>query len=91
MHPPQDEIPLFKDTTAQPSNALKLATVRVPRELEAAIGGAISEIKAIAVAGHVGSEINNVINPITLVDSEVSLLLNTLSKFNNVVSNIATV
>jgi hypothetical protein len=55
--------------------------------------GAISEIKAIAVAdqglGRVASEINNVDNP--LIDSQVSLLLKTLSKFNNVVSNIATV
>jgi hypothetical protein len=64
--------------------------VRVPRELEAAIG-AISEMKAITVAGHVASEIKSAINPVTLIDSQVSLLLNTLSKFNNVVSNIASV
>ena len=67
--------------------------MHVPRELEAAVG-AISEIKAIAGtshAGHVATEINNAINPITVIDSQVSLLLNALSKFNNVVSNIATV
>lgn len=67
--------------------------MHVARELEAA-SGAISEM-AIAVAdqgvGRVASEINNVDNPITLIDSQVSLLLKTLSKFNDVVSNIATV
>jgi hypothetical protein len=90
VHPPQDEIPLYKETPAKLNNALDLATVRVTRELEAAIG-AISEMKPISLAGHVVSEINKANNPITLVDSQISLLLNTLSKFNNVVSNIATV
>ena len=86
VHPPQDEIPSFKQTPVQLNNALDLATVRVPRELEAAIG-AVSEMKAIVGAGHIASEINNANNPIT----QVSLLLNTLSKFNDVVTNIATV
>ena len=57
--------------------------------------GAISKIKVTAVAdqgvGRVASEINNVDNPISRIDSQVSLLLMTLSKFNDVVSNIATV
>lgn len=98
MHPPQDEIPYVsnKETPGQLTllhDALDLATVRVPRELEAA-SGAVSEMKAIAVndvAGHVASEINNAVNPTTLIDSQVSLLLNTLSKFNDVVTNIASV
>lgn len=93
MHPPQDEIPLYKESSALLSNALDLATVRVPRELEAAIG-AISKMKAIAVTDHtehVATRINDASNPITVIDSQVSLLLNALSKFNNVVSNIATV
>ena len=55
--------------------------------------GAMSKIKDIAVAdqgvGRVASEINNVDDQ--LIDSQVSLLLKTLSKFNDVVSNIATV
>ena len=86
MHP-QDEIPLYKETA---DNALDLATVGVPRELEAAIG-AISKMKPIAKAGYVASEIKNANNPITTVDSQVSSLLNALSKFNNVVTNIASV
>ena len=75
-------------------NPITLTTVHVARELEAA-GGAISEM-AIAVAdrgiGRVASGINNADNPITLIDSQVvSSLLKTLSKFNDVVGNIATV
>ena len=74
-------------------NPITLTTVRVARELEAA-GGAISEM-AIAVAdrgiGRVASDINNVDNPITLIDSQVSSLLKTMSKFIDVVGNIATV
>jgi hypothetical protein len=93
VHPPQDEIP-NQETPAQLKllhNALDFATVRVPRELEAATG-AISKMKVIAVPGQdVASNINNAGNPITLIDSQVSSLLNTLSKFNNVVTNIATV
>ena len=92
MHP-QDEISFHKDTSTPLNNALDLATVRVPRELEAATG-AISEMKDIAVTDHtehVTTEINNASNPIAVIDSQVSLLLNTLSKFNNAVSNIATV
>lgn len=97
MHPPQDEIPLYVSNKETPAkllhNALDLATVHVPRELEAA-SGAFSEMKAVAVnamAGHVASEFNSADNPTILIDSQVSLLLNTLSKFNSVVTNIATV
>jgi hypothetical protein len=92
VHPPQDEFPLFsnQETPKLLHNALDLATVRVPRELEAA-SGAISEMMNISVADRVASEINNADNPITLIDSQFSSFLNTLSKFNNVVTNIATV
>lgn len=92
MHPPQDEIPLCVSNKEIFNSVLDLATVRVPRELEAATG-AISEMRAIA-AGHVtnaASGIHNANNPITLIDSQVSSLLKILSKFNDVVSNVATV
>jgi hypothetical protein len=96
VHPPQDEIPLHCNVLNQETpkllhDALDLATVRVlPRELEAA-SGAISKMMTISVADRVASEINNADNPITLIDSQFSSFLNTLSKFNNVVTNIATV
>ena len=91
VHPPQDEV---NETSAQRillHDSLDLATVCVPRALEAA-SGAISEINAIAVARQdVASQITNADNPITFIDSQVSSLLNTLSKFNDVVANIASV
>jgi hypothetical protein len=95
---PQDEFPLYvsnKETPTQRKllhNVLDLSTVHVARGLEAA-SGAISEMKSIAVGDRVvlASEINNANNPITLIDSQISLFLKTLSNFNNVVSNIATV
>jgi len=90
VHPPQDEIPLYVSNKETPADALDFAIVNVPRELEVA-SGALSEMKAIAVAGRVVSEINNADDPITLIDSQMSLLLKTLSKFNAVVGNIATV
>ena len=101
VHPPQDEVPLYHDilnkeipASAQSKllhDALDLAIVHVPRELEAA-SGAISEMKTIAVASQdVATEINSADNPITSIDSQVSSLLNALFKFNDVVTNIATV
>ena len=90
MHPPQDEIPLFKETSAQINNAIDFATVRVPSELEAAMG-AISKMKATAVEGHVASGINIANDPNALIGSQGSSLLKILSKFNDIVGNIATV
>ena len=97
MPHPQDEIPLHYNVLNQEApkllhNALDLATVRVPREIEAA-SGAISKMMtmSVPVADRVVSEINSADNPITFIDSQFSSFLNTLSKFNNVVTNIATV
>ena len=91
VHPPQDEV---NETPAQRKllhDALDLATVCVPRALEAA-SGAISEINAIAVARQdVASQITNADSPVTFINSQVSSLLNAMSKFNDVVANIASV
>ena len=100
---PQDEIPSYVSNKETPTllklihNATDLATAHVARELEAASLAASGAIPGMAIAGadlvvgRIASEINNVDNPITLIGSQVSSLLQTLSKFNKVVGNIATV